>query len=948
MVAPDWLDRFPDESTKQLLFYRWFDESSALALLRCLSWHFSSVEPLPGNSNQHRFQRSSLVVPVSANIAAHMLTQRFTEDSKQQISSGIKDILEEGIKNPAAAEELAGLLAAVPDRVVLLPPSTCSALQADVFVPFLTQKLVDYVQHDIQGRKYIPVTAEILSRVIQRGHAQLVASTVAEAVVLSYASSNIMKGEAVSKILFEFPASSALEKLLESLLRVLPYQHTTSVDKNIEAKLKEEDQKEEEKTVLLLNCLITLLPVQLWQQHSDIRLLFEDKLLTQKVLSSLSLTLLLGYLNFISSTVTTTTTSNGASLEEQDVDANPATTFTTTEDVLAAATWRVASQWGDKTSIQRLPAPQQAYMTSILLQSLPLLGKARFEGYLGLPPAVLRGISTRLESPRELVRRQAMRVGKVMSQVLDGNAPPLFGDEDIELMAEEQWDSSVPAVETKDDEKRGKKKSSGASKKNKKGEKTRSRKPTTYKSTRKDDIDEDYPMTETDSDDNDIASDSSSSTDSEFEKYDLEESDDDDVSKTNLQLRDIISLIQKSESDWKGHLRALRSVEALIHAAPDELSHYSVPLARTLLLTTAPVWTDEEVPPGQDPIEDQRFRSLVALTAAVPEAVGLSLAAEVYSPSLDMQQRSRALAVMATAAQELSSPGSVLKALKGKEEGSNSIHDNGERSKSTQRYLQGEKLPGKAGRVVRASQRSLAAASSEPHQKSATQANRFPPIALKWAAALLKECDVRRHGVDLFGRDYFILGRLLATLGTFLEASQQSLEAAPLAAAIIELIKGQNVHDNEEPYVRRAALMAASHACMAVPPGAVSISLLSSNVSSASMGLSSVAKSQSLSSSSSSVALVERLEWLRGWAEDTAENDSDDTCRMMAAACRGLHGALAAEAMASLAASVSEQQSLRNGNDGGNVILPSFSESHGRSMPSVKVGIPRIETLSLK
>lgn len=43
--------------------------------------------------------------------------------------------------------------------------------------------------------------------------------------------------------------------------------------------------------------------------------------------------------------------------------------------------------------------------------------------------------------------------------------------------------------------------------------------------------------------------------------------------------------------------------------------------------------------------------------------------------------------------------------------------------------------------------------------------NRFPAVALSWAAALLRECDRPHHGIDLFGRDYFLLGRMLVTLG---------------------------------------------------------------------------------------------------------------------------------------------------------------------------------------
>ena len=45
-----------------------------------------------------------------------------------------------------------------------------------------------------------------------------------------------------------------------------------------------------------------------------------------------------------------------------------------------------------------------------------------------------------------------------------------------------------------------------------------------------------------------------------------------------------------------------------------------------------------------------------------------------------------------------------------------------------------------------------------------TVPNTFPGVALPWAAALLKDCDVERHGVDLFNRDPLLLGRLLITL----------------------------------------------------------------------------------------------------------------------------------------------------------------------------------------
>ncbi len=76
-------------------------------------------------------------------------------------------------------------------------------------------------------------------------------------------------------------------------------------------------------------------------------------------------------------------------------------------------------------------------------------------------------------------------------------------------------------------------------------------------------------------------------------------------------------------------------------------------------------------------------------------------------------------------------------------------------------------------------------------------------MALPWTLGLLRECHVRKHGVDLFGRDTAVLGRLLTTLGGFAEAAAQSLAAAPVAGALLELLRAPAVHAHAEPYVRR-------------------------------------------------------------------------------------------------------------------------------------------------
>jgi hypothetical protein len=55
----------------------------------------------------------------------------------------------------------------------------------------------------------------------------------------------------------------------------------------------------------------------------------------------------------------------------------------------------------------------------------------------------------------------------------------------------------------------------------------------------------------------------------------------------------------------------------------------------------------------------------------------------------------------------------------------------------------------------------------------------------------------------LHPRDSALLGRLLTTLGTFAEAAAQSPAAAPVAGALLELLRAPGVHCHDEPYVRR-------------------------------------------------------------------------------------------------------------------------------------------------
>ena len=71
---------------------------------------------------------------------------------------------------------------------------------------------------------------------------------------------------------------------------------------------------------------------------------------------------------------------------------------------LAAVTLRLAQSWGDAAAVRTAPVRRQAYLTAALVEAVGRLGAGPLEGHPGLLPALLAGVSTRLESPLPPVR----------------------------------------------------------------------------------------------------------------------------------------------------------------------------------------------------------------------------------------------------------------------------------------------------------------------------------------------------------------------------------------------------------------------------------------------------------------------------------------------------------------------------------------------------------------
>lgn len=380
--------------------------------------------------------------------------------------------------------------------------------------------------------------------------------------------------------------------------------------------------------------------------------------------------------------------------------------------------------------------------------------------------------------------------------------------------------------------------------------------------------------------------------------------------------------------------------------SPDELPHYAPELVRSLLHCRVPEWAQTDPGDGGPPPEERRKEALVALLAAVPLQAGDQALAEVYSPHLDLYQRMLLLDSLAGAALELADPrcapqlalgegaprllppgagasgggggaiGAPASGAAGGVSGAGALAAPGMRAGQTRTW----------GSVAAAQRRAGSAGGATPQQQQAprTWRNRFAPVASRWAGALLRDCDTRGHGVDLFGRDALLLGRLLTVLATFVEAAGATPAALPLAAGLLELLRAPGVSASPEPHVRRCALLAGAAVVGALPPARLAGALVGAQRDAA------------------DAHLVERLQWLQSWAAGVAAGDGDDNCRALAAGLLGLHGRLADEAMQALEL-LPEQQLLGSWDP----LAASLGGKQQQGSGRVSIAVPSIQSLRL-
>ncbi|KAL5211677.1 hypothetical protein ABZP36_022524 [Zizania latifolia] len=555
----------------------------------------------------------------------------------------------------------------------------------------------------------------------------------------------------------------------------------------------------------------------------------------------------------------------------------------------------LVSVWSKKEFVQSYSVEQQAYITAAIGLCLEKMSKRELETTKDVLNNILQGVSCRLESPIDLIRKMASAIALTFSKVVDPNNPLYLDDDCCENV---EWDFGVLSSKeikapSHDVELENKPKPSLCENKKPTGEKM-------VKAIKHDIPDNRAKIIEIKSLDSCEMSGSAldghfeeeecdeeimnidASSDSSLEPYDLSD-DDTDLQKNFTQLSSLATALRKPD-DPDGVENALSSAEKLVRASPDELRHNSGDLVRALVHVRC---SDVAMEGEEDSAEEKRQKALVALLVTCTFESLDVLTKLLYSSSVDVSQRILIIDVMTEAAQELAetkiikrelqhgnlisdkSPSWLVPSDRGPPGAGpwREVSESGTLLNWSHRYER--EVPSRSGQVRSGKSRKWGLGRAKDLQTEWSK-NRFPLYAAAFMLPVMQGYDKRIHGMDLLNRDFVVLGKLIYMLGVCMKCIAMHPEASAVAPALLDMIKSRNVSQHAEAYVRRSVLFAASCILIALHPSYVASSLIEGY--------------QDISTG---------LEWIRTWALHVAETDPDTECTSMAMTCLRLHSEMA-------------------------------------------------------
>ncbi|CAH8340621.1 unnamed protein product [Eruca vesicaria subsp. sativa] len=869
-VASDWLSCFP-VSVQKHLYNLFFLDGPVVEVVQVLVpflHHVDKNAAVDANSVQTNVERL-LILCLLENAGVLKITKEIGDYYQGNISvnGSLKPLL----------SRLSQILTSIPDKARLKAPPL---LSSHLYFKHITNQLLQILDDRASSPEadstviVLSFVGEMFSRICRRGLSDLLLSEVTPHVLAHVRRLlNSKKGSVEietfqldptpkiwSKTMEAVTDPYAVEKMAEQLLHQLYAEHASDVE--------------------AFWTIWTLFHRNMKHQAS-VRSIFVDKFLLWKVFPIRCLRWILQFSVLEYPPVTNT-------LAKGEITQG-----------LFETTQRVSSVWSKGEFLQSVPLEQQAYITAALGLCLENMSREELNRTKDVMHNILQGVSCRLENPGDLVRKMASSIAFMFSKVIDPKNP-LYLDDSFTGNAidwESDLQTAVGGVRSKSSSKEnedGEIKAAASltevkdsNLRNKEKQNRKSKDVANYVLADPDEIvDLSTLNCGTESDDGDdnasVSSDNSSVT--SLEPYDLLD-DDKDLGKQYTHLVDVVGALRKT-NDADGVEKAIYVAEKLVRASPDELTHIAGDLARILVQVRC---SDISVEGEEDSAEEKRQRALIALLVTRPFESLETLNSVLYSPNVDVSQRIMILDVMSEAARELANT-RTLKPKHGargplisnisdpqpwylpsdastpwkKVEETGSFHLNW--ANRYERELQpkpGQKMKGKTRRW------SLRSGDRDQNSTDWSQ-NRFPLYAAAFMLPAMKEFDKKRHGVDLLGRDFIVLGKLVHMLGVCMQCASMHPEASALALSLLDMLQRREICNHPEAYVRRAVLFAASSVLIALHPSYIVSALAEGNFE-----------------------LARALEWIRTWALQIADSDIDRDCYSMALSCLQLHAEMA-------------------------------------------------------
>ena len=342
------------------------------------------------------------------------------------------------------------------------------------------------------------------------------------------------------------------------------------------------------------------------------------------------------------------------------------------------------------------------------------------------------------------------------------------------------------------------------------------------------------------------------SSDSSYEAFDLTDNRDDlrKVPRPRT-LRKCLAGFRAKDGEHELVDAALEAAEGVIrtHAENKELHTMAPPLFRALLHL-----------PDQYKLPlfaERRHGALVALSVRCPAEAADFLTREFYSEHLSLEMRMQALRTVNAMAEELAAP----PPKEYPEPAPSAYEDRVEAAALAQRRGEVKTPMVKVGHSTRYF-------NSGPRKAPEAAPSLLGAVAPRFFFPLMGRYDDPANTFKLLTEDCFLLEALLHTLAAILRGVAAYRHCRPMARALFEFAWVLRMHD--ESAVRRGALISLCAVGRTVLP-AILISEYEA-------------------------ALPELQEWLR----KSAENDPDDGCRQLSAACHAIYGNAVRSQMPSL------------------------------------------------